>query len=48
MKKLNAFVGRYSAAGILRVVCAVVAGHLGFAQCCDAPGTPPSRYLRCK
>src|SRR5260370_20413960 len=41
MKKRSAFVCRDSAAGILPVVCAVVAGLLGFAQYCDAQGTAP-------
>src|SRR5260370_7352288 len=41
MKKRSAFVCRDSAAGILPVVCAVVAGLLGFAQYCDGQGTAP-------
>src|SRR5260370_42193042 len=41
MKKRGAFVCRDSAAGILPVVCAVVAGHLGFPQHCEAQGTAP-------
>jgi hypothetical protein len=41
MKKRGAFVCRDSAAGILPVVCAVVACHLGFAQYSDAQGTAP-------
>src|SRR5260370_9042453 len=41
MKKRGAFVWRDSAAGILSVICAVVAGLVGFAQRCDAQGTAP-------